>query len=63
MTAAVGHPTLRLIRWGVGPLSIVGLAPGDARPASASEMAAVERMLAARRAARSKPGKIIKNRP
>jgi len=37
MTAAVGLPTLRLIRWSVGPWTIEGLAPGawrttDERP-------------------------------
>jgi len=31
MTAAVGLPTLRLIRWAVGPWSIAGLAPGQWR--------------------------------
>jgi 23S rRNA pseudouridine2457 synthase len=28
MTAAVGHPTLRLVRWCVGPWSVEGIAPG-----------------------------------
>jgi 23S rRNA pseudouridine2457 synthase len=28
MTAAVGHPTLRLVRWRVGDWSVEGLAPG-----------------------------------
>ena len=28
MTAAVGHPTLRLVRWSVGKWSVEGLAPG-----------------------------------
>lgn len=28
MTAAVGHPTLRLVRWSIGPWSVDGLAPG-----------------------------------
>ncbi|MBB96713.1 MAG: pseudouridine synthase [Rhodobacteraceae bacterium] len=28
MTAAVGHPTLRLVRWRIGPVSLAGLAPG-----------------------------------
>lgn len=28
MTAAVGHPTLRLVRWSVGDWSLDGLAPG-----------------------------------
>jgi 23S rRNA pseudouridine2457 synthase len=37
MTAAVGHPTLRLVRWRIGPWSVEGLAPGacvltEARP-------------------------------
>jgi 23S rRNA pseudouridine2457 synthase len=31
MTAAVGHPTLRLVRWGIGPWSIDGLLPGEWR--------------------------------
>ena len=29
MTAAVGHPTLRLVRWAVGDWSVAGLAPGQ----------------------------------
>lgn len=35
MTAAVGHPTLRLIRWAVGEWSLAGLAPGEWREARA----------------------------
>lgn len=31
MTAAVGHPTLRLIRWQVGEWTLAGLAPGEWR--------------------------------
>ena len=31
MTAAVGFPTLRLIRWAVGPYDLTGLAPGEWR--------------------------------
>ena len=31
MTAAVGHPTLRLIRWSIGNWSVEGLAPGEHR--------------------------------
>ena len=31
MTAAAGLPTLRLIRWAVGPWTLAGLAPGDSR--------------------------------
>jgi 23S rRNA pseudouridine2457 synthase len=33
MTAAVGHPTLRLVRWAVGDLTLDGLAPGAWREA------------------------------
>ena len=31
MTAAVGHPTLRLIRWSVGEWNLNGIAPGEWR--------------------------------
>jgi 23S rRNA pseudouridine2457 synthase len=31
MTAAVGHPTLRLVRWSVGDWTLEGLAPGGLR--------------------------------
>jgi 23S rRNA pseudouridine2457 synthase len=33
MTAAVGHPTLRLVRYAVGPYTLDGLAPGEWREA------------------------------
>ena len=33
MTAAVGHPTLRLVRWAVGEWTLEGLAPGKWRKA------------------------------
>lgn len=31
MTAAVGHPTLRLVRWAIGDWTLDGLAPGQWR--------------------------------
>ncbi len=31
MTAAVGHPTLRLVRWAIGDWTIKGLEPGEWR--------------------------------
>ena len=40
MSAAVGHPTLRLIRWSVGPWSIAGLAPGQWREMDETEVRA-----------------------
>lgn len=33
MTAAVGYPTLRLVRWSVGEWTVEGLAPGEWRVA------------------------------
>lgn len=38
MTAKVGFPTLRLIRWAVGPWTLAGLAPGQWREADASAL-------------------------
>lgn len=35
MTAAVGHPTLRLVRWQVGDWTCEGLAPGEWREITA----------------------------
>jgi 23S rRNA pseudouridine2457 synthase len=34
MTAAAGHPTLRLVRWAVGDWTLGGLAPGEWREVS-----------------------------
>jgi 23S rRNA pseudouridine2457 synthase len=31
MTAAIGHPTLRLVRWSIGDWDLIGLAPGQWR--------------------------------
>ena len=36
MTAAIGHPTLRLVRWSIGDWAIDGLAPGEWRESIAS---------------------------
>lgn len=40
MTAAVGHPTLRLIRWRVGDWTLAGLAPGAWREVRAGGLPA-----------------------
>ena len=41
MTAAVGHPTLRLIRCAIGPLTLTGLPPAAWRDLTAAEVTAV----------------------
>lgn len=38
MTAAIGHPTLRLIRTAIGPLTIGGLQVGESRELTAKEV-------------------------
>ncbi|BCA56884.1 23S rRNA pseudouridine synthase [Nitrospira sp. KM1] len=39
MTAAVGHPTLRLVRIAIGPVQLGNLASGEWRPLTGSELA------------------------
>jgi 23S rRNA pseudouridine2457 synthase len=46
MTAAVGHPTLRLVRSGIGPWTVEGLGPGEWREVPRVE---AERVLSAAR--------------
>jgi len=43
MTAAVGHPTLRLVRVAIGPLTLRGLAPGEWRELTEREVAALRK--------------------
>jgi 23S rRNA pseudouridine2457 synthase len=43
MTAAVGHPTLRLVRVAIGPVTLGDLAPGRWRELTAAERAALGR--------------------
>ncbi len=50
MTAAVGLPTLRLVRAAIGPFTLAGLPPGGSRAASGAEMAAFSAGLASARA-------------
>ncbi|MFQ3577605.1 MAG: pseudouridine synthase [Verrucomicrobiia bacterium] len=45
MTAAIGHPTLRLIRHAIGGLTLEGLHPGRWREISATELTALRRFL------------------
>jgi 23S rRNA pseudouridine2457 synthase len=45
MTAAVGHPTLRLIRWAIGDLTLAGLLPGERRTLQDAEVLKLKRTL------------------
>lgn len=45
MTAAVGHPTLRLIRTGLGPLRLERMKPGHWRDVNARELRSLRRLL------------------
>ncbi len=56
MTAAVGHPTLRLVRVAIGPLTVEGLEPGMWRELRPDEVQALKEMVTevARRRNRSR---------
>ena len=43
MTAAVGHPTLRLIRIAIGPIILGGLRPGESRALTQHELESITR--------------------
>ena len=45
MTAAVGLPTLRLVRWALGPLTVAGLDPGAWRELGARDFLELKQML------------------
>ncbi len=51
ITAAVGHPTLRLVRVRLGPLALGGLAPGQWRELTEEELQALRQALAGLRRA------------
>jgi 23S rRNA pseudouridine2457 synthase len=57
MTAAVGHPTLRLVRVAIGPLHLLalGLAPGRWRELTEPERRALYASVAAKPASASRP--------
>lgn len=49
MTAAVGHPTLRLVRWAIGPITLIGLQPGQWSELDPAQMQALWQSLKQRR--------------
>jgi 23S rRNA pseudouridine2457 synthase len=44
MTAAVGHPTLRLVRVAIGPLTLTGLEPGQWRSLTSAEVQQLQQL-------------------
>ncbi|MCA0452484.1 MAG: pseudouridine synthase [Chloroflexi bacterium] len=48
MTAAVGHPTLRLVRWAIGSISLAGMKPGEWQYLTAAELASLDKVLKAK---------------
>lgn len=44
MTAAVGFPTLRLVRIAIGPVGLGNLQPGEWRPLSAAELGGLKKI-------------------
>lgn len=53
MTAHIGHPTLRLIRYAIGEWTLDGLAPGESRALPAPELAPAPRPAATQGKARA----------
>lgn len=45
MTAAVGYPTQRLVRWAIGPVTVDGVKPGEYRRLTGPEVAALQEMI------------------
>lgn len=45
MTAAIGHPTLRLLRWRIEHLTLAELEPGQVRPLTTEEWLELKRRL------------------
>ena len=43
MTAAVGYPTLRLVRWSIGAITLAGLSPGALLPLTKAEIAGLQK--------------------
>ena len=58
MTAAVGHPTLRLVRVAIGSLTLAGLEPGQWRFLTATELASLRAI-----AQSSQPASAVRGEP
>lgn len=63
MTAAVGYPTLRLIRWAIGPLTLGKLAVGESAHLTRSEVAGLQRAAQGKREGPQRPSSSRQTRP
>jgi 23S rRNA pseudouridine2457 synthase len=63
MTAAVGHPTLRLVRIAIGPVLLGDLSPGHLRELSTEELAALGKISDERPQPRPRPHSRGSRRP
>lgn len=63
MTAAVGLPTLRLVRVAIGPVTIAGLAPGQWRNLSESELDSIIRHHSTVRSKLPSPTSVRRRKP
>jgi len=61
MTAEIGHPTLRLVRWSIGPLTLGNLGLGQTIPLTRAEVTALREMVA--EGLQPKPPTAPKRRP
>jgi 23S rRNA pseudouridine2457 synthase len=58
MTAAIGYPTLRLVRWSTGDWSLAGLQPGESREIDPLEVSAFQKRC--QRLRRRRPGNRVR---
>jgi 23S rRNA pseudouridine2605 synthase len=63
MTAAIGLPTLRLVRWAIGPLTLGDLKAGESVPLLRKEVAALQNALRAGGRAKPDPQDTAARRP
>ena len=51
MTAAVGYPTMRLVRWSIGPLTLANIKEGESAPLTRREVGALRQSVQENRGA------------